>query len=381
MKARLAFVLGLLLATAACGYFGDSRQSAVAPETGGESVQPPADSLASPATPVKGQEAVSTTNGKVPSGQQPAVSVSSHSSAVREKPANATVSPATTPAKPMRKEPAPVAEKAPNAESDRVEEPAFSVEASSPAEVEPASASDWEPLTQEEQQAQPVEPVVVASNPPAVVVPPSPPRWGADERDDSVAEPDRPVLQPEVETRAPIAESKPADVFVPPGTIFDVRLAERLSTRINQSGDTFRVLLDQDLRVGDRIVIPKGTEMTGELVEVVEPGKVKGRAKLSFRLVEVELGNDRFKLETNTVEVEAAGTKGKDLAKVGTSAAIGAALGAIFGGKRGAVVGGTTGAGTGTAGVLLSKGDDLDLERERLFSFRLENDLILPAVR
>ena len=53
---------------------------------------------------------------------------------------------------------------------------------------------------------------------------------------------------------------------------------------------------------------------------------------------------------------------------------------ADMGGGKGAAVGAASGAGAGTAGVLLSRGRDVELKKERLISFRLEEDLKIGAV-
>ena len=79
----------------------------------------------------------------------------------------------------------------------------------------------------------------------------------------------------------------------------------------------------------------------------------------------------------STIALEAESGKGDDLKKVGISTAVGAAVGAIFGGKKGAAVGGAAGAGSSTGGVLLTRGQHVEVERERFFSFRLDEDLVL----
>jgi hypothetical protein len=94
----------------------------------------------------------------------------------------------------------------------------------------------------------------------------------------------------------------------------------------------------------------------------------------------IQIGEYEYPILTNEIEFEAEATKGSDAKAVGISAGIGAALGALFGGKKGAAVGAAGGAGAGTAGVLLSRGREIELEKERLLSFRLEKDLELNPI-
>jgi hypothetical protein len=160
------------------------------------------------------------------------------------------------------------------------------------------------------------------------------------------------------------------------GTVIEVRLAENIGTETHRDGDHFRAILDREIESESGRVIPKGSEVVGTILESVESGRVKGRASLTFALDRLLVGEEVIPLETNPITMEAESTKGEDLKRVGIGAAVGTALGAIFGGKKGAAVGGASGAGAGTAGVLLSRGNPVKIDKERLFSFRLEKEAI-----
>jgi hypothetical protein len=56
-------------------------------------------------------------------------------------------------------------------------------------------------------------------------------------------------------------------------------------------------------------------------------------------------------------------TKGKDAGSIAKAGAAGGVLGGVFGGKKGAAVGGAASATVALAGVLLSRGEDLVLEK------------------
>lgn len=210
-----------------------------------------------------------------------------------------------------------------------------------------------------------------ASLPPApsrqgIVVPPGPPRPGG-----GIAQSPPPGSGSDnrnVQAREPLRLAE--------GTVLEVRLTQGLGTRTHRAGDHFRAILDRDLEAEGGTVIPKGTEVEGTVLEALEAGRVKGRASLTFALTALLVGDEPVSIETNPITMEAESTKGDDLKKVGIGAAVGTALGAIFGGKKGAAVGGASGAGAGTAGVLLSRGKDVEIEKERLFSFRLEKEAV-----
>lgn len=189
-----------------------------------------------------------------------------------------------------------------------------------------------------------------------VITPPSAPRPGE--------QPARAVSEP--------PPPEPVVVQIPAGTVLEVRLAESLSTALNESGDHFESILDRDLIVDGEVVARKGTLVRGRLLESIESGKVKGRARMELTLTRLDLSGEPRLIRTNSIAIEAEGTQSRDAKVIGGAAAVGAVIGAIAGGKKGAAIGGATGGGAGTAGVLLTRGKEVELNKEQLFSFRLE---------
>ena len=208
------------------------------------------------------------------------------------------------------------------------------------------------------------------TEPKKLVIPPAPPP------------PPGPATETAKEGNQPTAgeRTRPSgDVLIPEGTVIEIRMAQRLSSESNRQGDRFDAILDRSIEnEAGQVIIPKGTTLRGRIVAVKEPGRVKGRASMTFQLDAIEMRrHDEQGIKTNEITIEAESGVGDDAKQVGIGAAIGAGLGAIFGGRRGAVVGGATGAGSSTGRVLLTKGKQVVIDRERLFSFRLEEDLFV----
>jgi hypothetical protein len=65
---------------------------------------------------------------------------------------------------------------------------------------------------------------------------------------------------------------------IPSGTVVHVRLLETLDTKRNRAGDRFTATLDEPLFSGDRVIVPKGTEFKGHIVQARESGRFKGIA-------------------------------------------------------------------------------------------------------
>jgi len=199
-----------------------------------------------------------------------------------------------------------------------------------------------------------------------VIVAPSPPRRSPE----GTLERPGPIAVTNVPER-----TEPRTAILPAGSVIEVRTVERISSKSNATGDTFEATLAGDLSVNGKVIISRGTEVTGRLQEVIRPGKVKGRGSVTFDLQEIRGLGTAYALKTNSITIESESSKGKDAAKVGAATAIGAVLGAVFGGKKGAAIGGATAGGAGAAGVLLSRGKDVEIPAERLFSFRLEEEV------
>jgi PEGA domain len=71
---------------------------------------------------------------------------------------------------------------------------------------------------------------------------------------------------------------------VPDGTILRLALLDSLSSATNQVDDPVHFEVTEDVKVGDTVVLPKGTTAQGHVVEV-EPKKRLGRSgKLNFSL-------------------------------------------------------------------------------------------------
>ena len=145
---------------------------------------------------------------------------------------------------------------------------------------------------------------------------------------------------------------------VPQGTEIHLTLAEGVSSATSQAGDTFTGRTTDPVVVGDRVAIPTGSTIRGQVTDVVPAKKglkeKGGVITLSFDKVETPAG---FSAPMSAT-VASVGKSGKKTAGIiGGSAAGGAILGKIIGGSTkdaalGAVVGGAIGTGiaAGTRG-------------------------------
>lgn len=163
-----------------------------------------------------------------------------------------------------------------------------------------------------------------------------------------------------------VKEEKPAvpeyvEIAVPAGTVLAVELETPLASNTARVEDRVRARTRDAVVVDGREVIPAGSEITGTVSAARPSGKVKGRARLTFRLSQIEVRGVTYDISTRPVNYVAGGTKKDDATKIGVGAAAGAAIGAIAGGGKGAAIGTAVGGGVGTAVVLMTPGKEVTL--------------------
>ena len=186
----------------------------------------------------------------------------------------------------------------------------------------------------------------------------------------------------------------PQQVVVPAGTRLPLVLHNSVTTRNAQAGDPIYLETVFPIVQEDRIVIPVGSYVQGEITEAKRPGKGKGGGEVRIRLTTMILPNG-YTVKFDAVPTNA-GTGGKEYtdkegkintdrdkaADVGTvvkTTGAGAGIGAVAGGAKGAGIGAGIGVATGLAAVLLTRGPELELPRGSSVDIMLDRPLYLDA--
>jgi len=215
----------------------------------------------------------------------------------------------------------------------------------------------------------------------------------------SPVNPDKPADQPSIPNPASppagAAPQPPAEIVVPAGTKIPLTLINSLSTKHSSEGDRVYLQTSFPIIVDGRIVIARGSYVTGTVTESKRPGKVKGKGEIFLRFDSLTLtngttrdfrsrlgGTDASEGQFDRVEgkIKGEGSKGKDARTVATTTGAGASVGAIAGsvaghGGMGAGIGAAAGAAAGLAAVMLSRGSDMVLPRGTSFEMVLDRDV------
>ena len=208
---------------------------------------------------------------------------------------------------------------------------------------------------------------------------------------------------PQTDPPAPAARPAPAPapkaagtdqiITVPAGTRLGVTLENGISTNSAKPGDSVYFRTSFPVTMNNKVVIPVGSYLRGEVTDSKRPGHVKGKGELRIRLNTLILPNGyTVDLNAEPHSTDAGGTKtdsegkitgpggkGKDAETIATTTVAGAGIGAIAGGGKGAGIGAGIGGLAGLAAVLLTRGPDAQLPRGSSMDLVLERSLQLEA--
>ncbi len=169
----------------------------------------------------------------------------------------------------------------------------------------------------------------------------------------------------------------PPDITVPRGTRVLLALVSEISTKRAKEGDRVYLRTDAPVAAGGRVVIPRGSDVSGTITRTKPAGRVSGKGELYIRFDSLILPNgvsrdfharppgDEGKVEGNG--------KSADGRTVMEGAGMGATVGAIARGLPGAGIGGAAGA---LIGVLVSRNQDVVLRQGTHLEMVLDRDLV-----
>jgi len=153
-----------------------------------------------------------------------------------------------------------------------------------------------------------------------------------------------------------------------------VRLQHSLSSATAQVEDRFIATTMVDLREGDRVVVPAGSELRGIVSSVNKAGRIERKGSMTVAFDQITINGRAYPMRgTVTQAIESEGVKG-EAGKIGAGAGVGAIIGGILGGFKGAMAGILIGGG-GT--IAATEGKDVELPAGTVLRVRLDSGLNL----
>ena len=201
---------------------------------------------------------------------------------------------------------------------------------------------------------------------------------------------DGPVQEPLRVDSTPEA-SRQQQMTLPVGTAIRMKLETSISTSNSHSGDTFAGRVIEDVRLGDRVVVPVGAALEGHITQVSSPRRIKGKPSIQLHPESIIMPNgDRYVINASVVDTNKLnGTDvdqegritgrtrtERDNLELGAGAGAGGVIGALVGGLKGSFIGAGIGAGGAMVHWLskhnsasLPAGSEIVLELNRPASF------------
>jgi hypothetical protein len=132
---------------------------------------------------------------------------------------------------------------------------------------------------------------------------------------------DAPASPATASAAAPAAPAAPAKLILKEGTDVKLKFSDDLSSKTANEGDPVNLVLDEDLKVGDVVVVKAGAKATGTITNAKKAGMMGKAGELNMRLEHLKAGDQRVRLR---------GSKGKEgEGKVGTAVALTVLFGPI----------------------------------------------------
>lgn len=156
---------------------------------------------------------------------------------------------------------------------------------------------------------------------------------------------------------------------LPEGTVIIARTTEKIDVKDAKSGDRYHAVVDEDVAVDGKVVIPKGSDAEVRLYKAGDEGD-----ELGLRLYSVTARKRYVRTSSEFAEVAPKKSGEHTGRNTALGAAVGGVIGAIAGGKKGALIGAGVGAGSG---LVLSKvkGGRSEVPAETRLSFKLTKSI------
>lgn len=156
-----------------------------------------------------------------------------------------------------------------------------------------------------------------------------------------------------------------------------VRMIDAVNSDTAYSGQTFHASLDEPLYVNGQIAVPRGADVVTKLVQVQQSGKIEGRTTLTLALSTITINGTPVDVTSNSVTSESSSRGQRSAGVIGSTAALGAVIGAIAGGGKGAAIGAGSGAAVGAGAEVMTSGQKVKIPSETRLTFRLQNPVQL----
>ncbi len=171
-----------------------------------------------------------------------------------------------------------------------------------------------------------------------------------------------------VETAEDMMEVHPTEqITIPQGTRLVIRMSEDLDSRRHQAGHRFRAQLDGAIVIDGITVVPRGTQLQGQITSAGQARRAAGSSNLSVVFTDFILNDQFVPIATGQLSAQT----GNEAARTVGRTARAAAIGGLIDGSSGA----RTGAKVGAGASILTGGQSINIPRGTI----VETSLSVPV--
>ena len=164
-------------------------------------------------------------------------------------------------------------------------------------------------------------------------------------------------------------------LVVPTGTTVTIDLGTALGSKLSQSGDTFTGTVAKDVVVENTVAIPRGSRVSGTVVDAKPLGRFAGGARLEIRLDSINVNGSDLRVQASARSFSVKGKGKRTGVMAGGGAALGGIIGGLAGGGKGAAIGLLAGGGAGGAGAAFTGNKEIVLPAESAVAFELKRSI------
>ena len=168
------------------------------------------------------------------------------------------------------------------------------------------------------------------------------------------------------------APARSPGVTVAAGTALNIGVDTQVSSETANVGDTWTGTIKENVIVGDRVVFPAGSVVSGIVTESL-PAAKGSHARLGLGVTGITVNGDKIAVEGGTEVIEAGSPRARNLGAVAASAGAGALIGRAVGGSgKGALIGGLIGGAVAGGAVAKSKGYQVVIKEGTVITFNVK---------
>src|SRR6266852_3384127 len=144
------------------------------------------------------------------------------------------------------------------------------------------------------------------------------------------------------------------------GTNLPVRISEHLNSEKANVGDSFHGTLAKAVVVNGSTLVPKGADVSGEVVQVERSGRLSSPGELHLALRTLHFGGRTYEIAAETFVIKGESHTKSNLTKIG---------GGTAAGGKGAAIGAGVGAAAGTGAAAATGKKPADVESEAVLTW------------